>query len=105
MHRSPARWLAPLALAAAFAATWIVADGGSSDEQDDSPKAVRSTETTTRGQTARQGARRRSYTVRPGDILGQIAAENGLSVRELEALNPGVDAQTLTPGQRLRLSR
>ena len=45
------------------------------------------------------------WTVRPGDSLGLIAAKTGLSVDLLEAYNPTVNPNALTPGQRLNLWR
>jgi LysM repeat protein len=45
------------------------------------------------------------WTVRPGDSLGLIAAKTGLSTDELQAYNPTVNPNALTPGQRLNLWR
>ncbi len=45
----------------------------------------------------------RAYTVRRGDTLGSIAERTGRSPEELQELNAGLDAQTLQPGQRLKL--
>jgi len=45
------------------------------------------------------------WTVRPGDSLGLIAAKTGLSIDLLQAYNPTVDPNALTPGQRLNLWR
>ncbi|MCW2974139.1 MAG: hypothetical protein JWN72_2412 [Thermoleophilia bacterium] len=39
-----------------------------------------------------------------GQSMGSIAAKYGLSVAELQACNPLIDAQTLQPGQRLNVS-
>ena len=47
-------------------------------------------------------ARRVMYTVRAGDTLEAIAIRFDTSVSELLRLNPGVDPQTLTVGQKLR---
>lgn len=44
-----------------------------------------------------------TYTVQAGDTLGSIAEETGLTVGRLQELNPGLDPQTLTTGQRIRL--
>lgn len=43
------------------------------------------------------------YTVRPGDTLFGVARMYGTDIRLLTAANPGVDAQNLQPGQRLRV--
>jgi LysM repeat protein len=45
------------------------------------------------------------WTVRPGDSLGLIAAKTGLSIDQLQAYNPTVNPNALTPGQRLDLWR
>ena len=45
------------------------------------------------------------WTVRPGDSLGLIAAKTGLSIDLLQAYNPNVNPNALTPGQRLNLWR
>lgn len=46
------------------------------------------------------------YVVRGGDSLAGIAAKTGMSVSELQALNPKVtDPNALQPGQRLLLRR
>ncbi len=38
-----------------------------------------------------------------GDSLGAIAVKTGVDVEALEELNPEVDAQALSPGQKLKL--
>lgn len=43
------------------------------------------------------------YTVEEGDTLSAIEAETGVPVSRIEQLNPGLDPQALTPGQKLRL--
>ncbi len=44
-----------------------------------------------------------TYTVKAGDTLGSIAEDTDLSVGRLQQLNPRLDPQTLTTGQRIRL--
>ena len=103
-YRSPARWLAPAALvAAALAVVIVLSSGGGSDSTTTSSDPARTTTATTTSTTSK--AKRKTYTVKPGDVLSGIAASNGLTVEELQALNPDVDAQTIRPGQQLRLSR
>jgi LysM repeat protein len=103
MYRSPARYLAPLALlACSIVIVLLVASGGSDEpaSRGTKPSSAASTSTT----TARTGTPR-TYTVRPGDILSAIADRTGVSVDRLLELNPSVDPQTLVPGQRLVLRR
>jgi len=47
---------------------------------------------------------RRYYTVVAGDTFGVIAGKTGVSVTDLERLNPGVSATSLHIGQKLRVS-
>ena len=43
------------------------------------------------------------YVVQTGDTFGSIAAKEGISIDELQALNPGVSSNTLQVGQKLRV--
>ena len=43
------------------------------------------------------------YTVRSGDTYGKIAGKYGLTVAQLQRLNPGVKANRIQPGQRIRV--
>ena len=57
-------------------------------------------------QAPRQAAHRRLppyWTVRPGDTFAVIAGKTGLSIDQLQAFNPTVNALALTPGERLNL--
>jgi LysM repeat protein len=93
--RSPARYLAPIALVAAFIAILLVVgnvDGGGS--------GTGARVTTTQRKVA---PARRTYVVQTGDTLSSIAARFGLTPEILVALNPTVDAQALQPGVRLKL--
>lgn len=45
------------------------------------------------------------WTVRPGDTYAGISAKTGLTVAQLETLNPSADPLALLPGQRLNLWR
>ena len=52
----------------------------------------------------RQGRRlRRNYVVKPGDSFGSIVEKTGVSLAQLEELNPDVDPQALVVGQRIKL--
>lgn len=120
-HRSPGRFLAPLALLAAVMAVALVVSSATGGEDDgDSGRPASSSSTSERGSsstgkaatgetatgaTTGGGSSRKTYRVKPGDTLGSIAEANGLSIEELQELNPDVDPQSLTVGQRLRLRR
>jgi len=43
------------------------------------------------------------WIVQPGDTLTEIAAKTGVSVAQIQALNPDIDPLALVPGQRLKL--
>jgi teichoic acid transport system ATP-binding protein len=114
--RSVSRWLAPLALLACLLAVLVVVSGSTSDEEGESgststseerQEARRSstgTEGTATGGRTSTTTQRRSYTVRPGDTLALIAEQTGLTVEELQELNPRVDANNLRVGQKIRLT-
>ena len=57
--------------------------------------------TTTKKPSRRTGGR--FYVVQSGDSFGTIAAKEGISVAQLEALNPGVSSNALRVGQKLRI--
>lgn len=48
-------------------------------------------------------ANARYYTIQTGDTLGTIAAQYNTSVDQLLTLNPGLDPNSLQPGQRIRV--
>jgi LysM repeat protein len=43
------------------------------------------------------------YTIVAGDTLAKIAKKNGVSVKAIEAANPGVDPKKLKPGKKLTI--
>lgn len=102
-YRSPARWLAPAALVAAALAVAIVVSGGEESPSSSGTPAVTTARTTTAQSSSKP--KRKTYTVKAGDVLSAIAEDTGVTVERLMELNPGVDAQTLQTGQKLRLSR
>jgi LysM repeat protein len=116
-HRSPARFLAPLALVAFALALLIVLNSSGGDEQPASgasgepaktttdrkqAKAKTETTTTTAGQPEPAAT---AYTIRAGDTLSTIAEKTGVPVETLLELNPDVDPQALSTGQRLKLKQ
>lgn len=108
--RRPTRWLAPLALLGAIAAILLVvqaSDTGSSGSDGATTSGITGSATngvttgTTTTTTTSDGPR--FYVVKDGDVLSAIAAETGVPLEQIEALNPTVDAQTLHAGQRIKL--
>jgi LysM repeat protein len=105
-RRSPYRMLAPLALLLVTGAVVIVIASSDIADGDDSESTATTTERTTTEPTTPTGRgrrQRRNYVVRPGDSFGSIAEKTGVSVEQLELLNPEVDPQALVVGQRLKL--
>ena len=128
---SQARWLAPVALVAALLAVAFIVTSSTGDEAETPPTASQAGDTSTGTETGTETGTSTSgddeeadtetgttgttstsprtdeetYTVEAGDTFGSIADETGVSVEELQELNPTVDSQALTVGQELRLSR
>jgi LysM repeat protein len=104
--RSRARYLAPIALFAALAATYLVVHSGlnpkSPTPTTDGPVSHLTTQQGTHRHTTHTA---RIYIVKPGDNLTAIAVKTGVPVGTIEALNAGLDPNSLQAGQRLRLRR
>lgn len=98
-HRSPARFLAPLAVLAVSGAVYLVVNSGLQSDAG-SPSATVQTTTTT---SAHPRHHKKTYTVRSGDTLSAIAERFGISVEHLQQLNPSVDPNALHTGQKLKL--
>lgn len=105
MRRSPARFLAPIALVAfGFALYTVVQDarepaGGPASEVTATPTADK---TATKKSKSKK---RKTYKVKSGDTASGIAEKAGISLDTLLELNPDLNPQALTPGTRLKLSK
>lgn len=99
-ERKPARYLAPLAIVAAIMATALVVRSGLA-----TPEHPRTGTPVERASSRRTVPKKRFYVIRAGDTLSSIAAKTGVTVGELQTLNPSVAANpnALQMGQRLRL--
>lgn len=106
-----ARLLAMLALVVAFAIVVFViaqslgdSDSGTADRKRGAPEAGQ-VDVVGRGGHVRPAGEGRAavYVVKPGDTLTTIAEKTGLSVEELQELNPSIDPQALISGQRIKL--
>jgi len=105
--RSPARFLAPIALIAFAIALYSVV-------KDDNPPAggnSGATSTATPTASAKSSKKKKSakkkrktYIVKSGDTPSGIAEKNNISLEDLYKFNPDLDPQTMAPGQKIRLS-
>ena len=103
--RSPARFLAPIALVAFALALFVVvsntANGGGGKTG-----AQRTAEPATATPKPKAGKKkrvRRTYTVKSGDTPSGIAVKVGVPLDTILELNPDLDPQTLTPGTKIKL--
>jgi LysM repeat protein len=110
--RSPARFLAPIALVAfAFALYTVVEhardNGGASPASTGTATRTVSPSKAARRAAARGKARqgKKAHRVQPGETPSSIALKYGITVQQLEKLNPKMDPQALTVGERLRLRK
>jgi teichoic acid transport system ATP-binding protein len=106
------RLLAPVAVGVFAVALLIVLitsgalSGGASNESAGS--ASSSAERQRERSEGRRGRRERStgsgsYKIQAGDTLGSIADDKEVSVERIQELNPQLDPQALSAGQRIRL--
>ena len=104
---SPARLLAPLALAVCAIALFAILLGSDAEDDGGSDASSAAEQTDTQPvpttSTERLRPQRRNYTVKTGDTLGAIAAKTGVAVEELQVLNPELDPQALVAGQKIKL--
>ncbi len=106
--RGLGRYLAPLALLACAAAVLLTVRGTLQEEPASTttrPAAEQGAGEERTTTTRRRSTQRRTYTVRPGDTLSQIAESTGVTVEQLLELNEDLDPQSLNAGDRLRLRR
>ena len=103
------RLLAPVAVAVfAFLLLVVVlgsgALSGGGSGSDTSVSGSRSAERSARRLGhSRRAHGRASYTIKAGDTLALIASRNGTTVERIQELNPQLDPEALTAGQRIRL--
>ncbi len=105
-RRSPARWIAPLALVVAGVAVYAVVGGRDSGNGGGSATTQRTTRSPSakppRARRARK-ARSRRYTVKAGDTLSAIASKTGVPLERIQELNPKLDSQALQTGETIKL--
>src|ERR1044071_181669 len=105
--RNPARFLAPLALIAVVIALFVVVSPSLKESGGDKSPGQTSAKPTATPAKGKKGSKQRRqprrYTVRSGDTPSSIADKTGVPLEEILRLNPGLDPQTLSPGQRIKL--
>jgi LysM repeat protein len=103
-RRSPARFLAPLALVACGLALYMVVTSSSTEpDSSDAPNRATEAQPTATATGERRRRVRRRYTVQAGDTPSSIAEKTGVPLEDILRLNPDLDPQTLSPGERIRL--
>ena len=104
--RSPARFLAPIALVAFGFAFYSIVQTAREPSTGNSGSPARTTATPTASKETKKkpAKKRKSYTVKAGDTPSGIAEKAGISLDTLYELNPDLDPQTLAPGQRIKLT-
>jgi LysM repeat protein len=108
--RSPARFLAPLALVG-FVVALVIVIGGSSSQVGDEEGAgtpVRSSTPTSGSKTTKPAKSRptkttKTYTIKPGDTPSGIASAHGITTEKLLELNPRLDPGNLTVGEKVKV--
>jgi LysM repeat protein len=103
--RSPARFLAPLALVAFVVALLMILQAGGNDQNGEEPATNSNKPVATSTPTPKPKRKRKVYVVKPGDTPSGIAEKTGVSLEQLEMANPDLDPQLLAPGQRIKLPR
>jgi LysM repeat protein len=104
--RSPARFLAPLALVAFALALFIVVQSTTKDDGDKTGAQGTAAPASQATPTPKQKKKRKtpkSYTVKAGDTPSGIAVKVDVPLDTILELNPDLDPQTLTPGTKIKL--
>lgn len=102
VRRSRARYLAPIALAAVIAGTYLVVHTGLTHKSHASSSQSQARRPS---RAHRKFVKVKLYVVQAGDNLTSIASKTGIPITTLERLNPRVQPNSLQTGQRLRLRR
>ena len=108
--RSPLRFLAPVALVAFGVALLMIVSSTNGGDGESRPSASQQEKDRDLGASSKKPAKKRdsslptrNYTVKRGDTLGSISEKTGIPVEKLQELNPQIDPQQLTTGQKVKL--
>ena len=111
-RRSPLRFLAPVALVAFGIALLLIVSQSNGGDGEGAPSASEQEKAKDLGTSGRKAKKRRgedgalptrTYTVKEGDTLGSISEKTGIPVDKLQELNPQLDPQQMTTGQKVKL--
>jgi LysM repeat protein len=103
-RRSPARYLAPLALVGFVIALFAVVNATTGDNGSSGASATPAASASpTPAKKGKQRRQRRTYTVKPGDTPSSIAEKTNVPLSQIQELNPDLDDQTLSVGQKIKL--
>jgi hypothetical protein len=97
-----ARVLVPLAMVAVVLAVVAIVSGTMSDSRGGNGDGERKARAEQQ-QSQKPEFEGDVYVVQPGDTLTGVAAKTGVSVGELQRLNPELDPETLGTGQSLKI--
>ena len=105
--RSPARFIAPLALVAFGLALFVVISSATKDETE-APRGGAAGQAQSDGSPKKQGGgkkkkKAKTYVVKTGDTPSGIAEKANVPLEQILELNPDLDPQTLTPGTTIKL--
>src|SRR5215475_3263182 len=101
--RTPLRFLAPIALLAFAFALYTVVDNARKPAGNAASTTPTQTATPT-PKASKHKHKRKVYVVKSGDTASGISAKTGVSLATMRTLNKHFDPQSLSPGQRIRLS-
>ena len=105
-RRSPARLLAPLALVGFVIALLVVINGAGSDSGSEKPgPGPPRARPPPPPRSRRRASSARRYIVKAGDTPSGIAEKTGVPLSQILELNPDLDDQTLSVGDKLKLRR
>lgn len=97
------RFIAPIALIAAVVGIFAVVQ--ISQRQTSETARTTATVAARDRRQARRRAKPKTYVVKAGDNLTIIAERTSVPLETIQELNPTVNAQSLSVGQKLRLTR
>jgi LysM repeat protein len=103
--RSPARFLAPLALVGFALALFIVVSSTTKDDAGEpgTEGTAAPAQATPSPNAGKKKRPRKSYTIKRGDTPSGIAVKVDVPLDQILELNPDLDPQTLTPGTKIKL--